>query len=143
MAEVLGTVASGAGIFALAVQLGDSIKKLNEFWNNYKDSPEDMRRTTEDLEILKLVIEDISENYNSQQYLSIRTKKVVEKAIQYCEAGAKNLKAIVEDFERLSMVGKKRAALRAAFKKGELDKFRGQLEGAKLNLMLAHQCYYQ
>lgn len=45
MAEVLGVVASGISVASFAIQLADSIKKLEKFVDNVRDAPEDIKYT--------------------------------------------------------------------------------------------------
>jgi hypothetical protein len=52
MAELLGLVASGAGIAALAGHIGSTIFKLKGAWARIKNAGEEIRYLIEEIEIL-------------------------------------------------------------------------------------------
>jgi Sec-independent protein translocase protein TatA len=142
MAEVLGVVASGITIGALAVQVGSSIKKLKTLWEEIQDAPSSINLLINEVGTLHLILCDIETN--QAQNSSISSTHTVN-SLSHCRVGAERLKELVEDLSR--DINSKRKAVRkfAAFKvvleKPKIEKYQMDLERAKSSLILAQTLY--
>ncbi len=60
MTEILSTVASGIAVVTVAVQLGENVEKLCDFWSSIKEAPEEIQAISLDLELLSSVLTQIA-----------------------------------------------------------------------------------
>jgi hypothetical protein len=58
MAEVLGIISSGVAIGKATAAIPNSLIKLNELWNEFRDVPEDLVFLVRQIEILHLLFEE-------------------------------------------------------------------------------------
>jgi len=142
MAELLGLVASGAGIAALAGQIGSTIFKLKGAWARIKNAGEEIRYLIEEIEILSVVLFEISDCNNREEVLSLPTDSV-ERSLDLCRKGVEILSKIViglnQQISRRQLVG----GLKATLKAGTINQLRERLRTAQFLLMLSYQIYLE
>jgi hypothetical protein len=145
MAEVLGVVASGAGIASLGLQIIENVEKLVDFFSRVHDAPSEVRFILEEVTILGNVLVECSRH---QQPLGSNdsTSKARAQAILHCETASKYLSAIVAELEAGMRVSKwqlKWFSVLTALKEKKLATLMAKLERAKSTLALAQMLYLQ
>jgi hypothetical protein len=145
MAEVLGVVASGAGIASLGLQIIENVEKLVDFFSRVHDAPSEVRFILEEVTILGNVLVECSRH---QQPLGSNdsTSKARAQAILHCETASKYLSAIVAELEAGMRVSKwqlKWFSVLTALKEKKLAALMAKLERAKSTLALAQMLYLQ
>jgi hypothetical protein len=143
MGEVFTAVASGFAVVSLAIQVAENIKRLKSFCGLIKDATEEVLLAVDELETLSLVLEDIDQSMQEQLFLDPRVKAVVLRSYRLCRSSGEALASLVSELEEDIVKGKKRASLKAAWKKEKIDVFRRRIESAKSAMFLANQIYYQ
>ena len=131
----LSGAASGIAVISLAIQLGDSIKKLCEFWTSVKEAPDDVRTITADLQLLSSLLTGIA---SEEQHFPDPTLVIALKA---CYDNVTKLVRIANDMESGFASKKPRiriwTAFRAAIKGESIRKSQRILGGLKSTLTLA------
>lgn len=140
MAEVLGVVASGISVVSFALQLAENIKKLKEFVDNVRDAPEDIKHTIHELETLNLQLADVEKELQ-QNPITTMNNSSLQQCVANCKKGTTTLDLIVRDLDKEIGRRRKRASIRAWFKKDTLDKYARRLESAKSSLMFSYLIY--
>jgi hypothetical protein len=145
MAEILGVVASGAGVTSLGLQIIENVDKLLEFFSRLHDAPNEVRFILEEVTILGNILVECSRH---QQPLGSNdsTSKARAQAILHCETASKYLSAIVTELEAGMRVSKwqlKWFSVLTALKAKKLDALMAKLERAKSTLALARILYLQ
>jgi hypothetical protein len=129
---------SASGVFAavsIAIQLGESVKKIVEFGKAVQDAPVHVSALFNDLEVLAAVISQI-------QQLSghIAFHNVNEKALLNCQEKLLALQKIVDNarlnLKSNSLVRQKWSAFKIVLKKNEILSIQKSIEEAKLTLQL-------
>jgi hypothetical protein len=139
MAE-LGIAASGVGIASLAIQVGNSIIKLKNFWDRVKEAPVEIRHIIEELETLSLVLSEIGVDDDDGEIGGVSSSSQA-KCVELCEKGTNILGTIVAELEQ--EIGRKKwtGSFKAVLKKGMVDGLRDRLRSAQFMLMLSNQVY--
>ena len=132
----LSGAASAIAVVSLAIQLGDSVKKLCEFWASVKEAPDDVRAITADLQLLSSVLAGIA---SEEQHFEPDPTLVT--ALKVCGENVTKLARIANDMEPGFASKKPRIriwpAFRAAVKGESIQKSQNILEGLKSTLTLA------
>ena len=132
----LSGAANGIAVIALAIQLGDSIKKLCEFWTSVKEAPDNVRAITADLQLLSSVLAGIA---SEEQHFEPDPTLVT--ALGACRDNVIKLVRIADDMEPGFVSKKPRVRLWTAFKAAiiseSIRKSQRILEGLKSTLTLA------
>ena len=141
MAEALGVVASGISIGSLAIQLLDSVQRIRRFWKSVDEAPKDIGDLIEELHVLGSVFSDLTSQPGSVQALPPSSFQM---CLQHCSRVLEELKPIVLELQS-DLLGSKRrkqwAAIKTAFKKGDLHDLTRRLERSKSTLCLALDVY--
>jgi hypothetical protein len=137
MAEV-GLIASGMGIASLAIQIGDGILKLKAFWESVKDAPEDIRYILEEIETINLLLSEI---ISTREALPAVNTPTATKCLGFCQRGAEILGNVVEDLHKGIEKRQRIGSIKAALKKGAIDRLTDKLRRAQYLLMLSNQIY--
>jgi len=140
MAEV-AMIASGMGIASLGIQVADGILRLKYFWARVKDAPEEIKYLTEELETVQIIISDLSA-LQSETGGDFETEaESLSRCMMLCERGCRSLQALLSDL-KCQIEGRKIiGGVKAALKRGQIDKLRERLRSAQGLLMLSHQIY--
>lgn len=133
MAELLGTVASGISVAALAIQIGKSLIKLKCFWNTIKEVPEDIALLIEEIEDFNQLLLEIEESYDQAKLFNIALDSISsERCLLLCRKSSLKLKTLVDtlvlDVEKQRGLQKKLKFARIALQKDKVEKYRRQLE---------------
>lgn len=146
MAEVIGIV-SGAITFAtVAAQVTNSIIKINDFWGQLRDAPEDIRQIGRELEVFRLIVTGIEEELSQESVaLVLSSSQHTVQSFELCKEAANELEAVADDLTQDTRspgrLKRSYAALRVVMQKGRLDKYTARLRNSIQLLALSQQCY--
>ncbi|KAI9651044.1 hypothetical protein NHQ30_001081 [Ciborinia camelliae] len=132
----LGVAGSAIGIASFVIQLGDGILKLKEFWDSVKDAPEEILRTLDELDTMRIVLAEIEENLGDHT-----ASPAAIKSLQLCKKGMDVLNKVVKEMEREIQNRKKWGGLKVVLKKDFLEKMEKRLGGANRLMLMSHQNY--
>ena len=136
----LSGAASGIAVVSIAIQLGDSIKKLCEFWASVKEAPDDVRAITADLQLLSSVLAGIaSEEQRSGPDPTLTT--ILEACGDKVNKFTHITNGMEPGFASMSLRVRKWTAVKAVMKGEKIKKCRKLLEGLKITLMMAQLNY--
>jgi len=146
MAEVLGAIASGVTMGALAGQIATSVLKLKSYLDEIKDAPENIRTLVDEIEDLQILLADIEYDEERNPYSEMLVQNnSASRCLKHCRRGVEKLARIVDDmdvdFERLGYMKRKLAGVKHVWKRDKVDKYRAELESAVRLLNLSHQVY--
>ncbi|MCJ1307305.1 hypothetical protein MMC25_000951 [Agyrium rufum] len=134
--EALGSTASAFAVVSLAVQLGENVRKLYEFWQSVKEAPENIQNIASDLELLSSVLSQIA--HDVQNTIPDHTLIAV---LNSCITKVTTISTLITAFEpgfaSRKITTRKWSAVKAAFKQEKLEKLLVTLEGMKTTLILA------
>lgn len=148
MAEVIiGVVASGITIGALAAQITSSTIKLKSYWSQVQNAPEEIQDLIEDAELLSHILAEIEDDQrrNPISNLILDTTST-SRCLSYCKEGADQLKVLTDELNRdldasTGKLRKELASAKVVFKKEKIERYRARLERAVRRLSLSHQMY--
>ena len=133
---------SGAASVVGVVQLGDSIKKLCDFWDSVKEAPDDVHAISTDLSLLSSVLAEMA--FEEQHCGPDHT---FTRVLEACRDRVNKLTNITNDMEpgfaSTSLRIRKWTAFKAVLKGGKIQKFQKVLDGLKMTLMLAQQSHHR
>ena len=145
MAEVVGIIASGAGIATLGGQILESVFKLQQIFTDIRDAPEELRSILEEIAIVTNVLIECSQQSRSSPSGATQSG-ARDQALLYCESACRGLFAIVSEIEdgiRGSKFRSKWYSFQAVVKAKRIAGFVARLERAKSTLALAQLMYLQ
>lgn len=132
-------LSSASGVFAavsIAIQLGESIKKLVEFGKAVQDAPAHIRALFHDLEVLAAVICQIKQLNGNAAF-----DYVNEKALLNCREKISRLQKMIDraqvNLKSKSLIRQKWGAFKFTLKKDEVQAIQRSIEEAKTTLQLA------
>ncbi|PVH85033.1 hypothetical protein DL98DRAFT_63478 [Cadophora sp. DSE1049] len=137
------SVTSGAiAVVSLAIQIGNGIKKLCDFWDSVQDSPKDVRTIIKQLNIISHIIDEIREEAGSLQPYS-RALSSTHAALDSCAESIQTLEEMIAESQP-GLACRKRprrtwAAIKFAWNGDKLKKCQGVLGEMKSTLILATQ----
>ena len=138
----LSGAASVVGVVSLTVQLGDSIKKLCDFWDSVKEAPDDVHAISTDLSLLSSVLAEMA--FEEQHCGPDHT---LTRVLEACRGRVNKLTNITNDMEpgfaSTSLRIRKWTAFKAVLKRERIQKFQKVLDGLKMTLMLAQQSHHR
>ncbi|KAK5674442.1 hypothetical protein LTS10_012830 [Elasticomyces elasticus] len=127
MAEVFGVAAGAVGIASFAIQLADSIKKLQSFAAKLKNARVELDEILVNLEI-------------SLQWLdSIKNAASLAVALSTCSG---QIMEIANELDTSMHTKRRRTAVKLAWGTEEMDRLRQKLETSKADLHRAHSIYH-
>ncbi|KAF1353143.1 hypothetical protein BDV97DRAFT_108851 [Delphinella strobiligena] len=136
MAEVvLGTVASAAGLSGLTIQLLESGRKIESFYDDVKDPPEDLKHLQGRLNTLAVLLQTIRSSENMMQLLTRSPQ--FEQCMTSCQAASEEVKLFANRLESGMIKNKRWGAIKCVLKKDDLVKLDKRLERA---ISLLHLC---
>ncbi|KAH8801458.1 hypothetical protein F5884DRAFT_862155 [Xylogone sp. PMI_703] len=146
MAEILGAIASGISIGALAGQVALSIVKLKSIINDIKDAPEDIKILIDEIEDVQLLISDIENDqaHNPYAKLFLESQSAV-RCLDHCRRGVERLCRVADtmttDFQNKKSIKKKLIAASIIWKRDMVKKYKDELASALRLLILSYQIY--
>ena len=146
MAEVVGAVASGVGIGALAASIAKSVIKIKSFWDDMKDVPDDIGDLMEQLDALQYMLSHIEDRQSRNPYPSFLLDRSSEtRCLSICKKAADQLKSIADDLSAdintSKRIHRKWASARVVLEKRKLEKYRKRLKRAISLLLMSQQLY--
>lgn len=141
----LSAAASGIAVVSLAIQLIDSVRKIQRFLQSIADAPEELSRLIDLLEQLELVLEGVRTVADRQRAqhgdLHVDVSQGVMKAVQTCQKALDRLDRLIERMKHNSTTKDKMArsltSFRLACKKKDIKDFEVQLHRGVSHLNLA------
>ncbi|MCJ1475934.1 hypothetical protein MMC13_004598 [Lambiella insularis] len=146
MAELVGVVASGISIAALAVQIAQSVAKLKSYWDEVKEAPEEIRNLVEEIEDLQSLFLDIEQDQRRNPISSmIYDPTTLSRCLENCRRGANRLKELTDDLgmevDATKKLTRRWTGAKLFLKKDKIEKYKARLESAIRLLSLSYQCY--
>ena len=145
MAEVVGIIASGAGIATLGGQILESVFKLQQIFTDIRDAPEELKTILEEIAIVTNVLIDCSQQSRSSP-IGTTQSGARDQALLYCETVCRSLFATVSEIEDGIRGPKFRSrwyGFLAVLKAKKIANLVSRLERAKSTLALAQLMYLQ
>lgn len=126
------------GVVSLAIQLGDGVKKLLDFWDSLQGAPDNIKAMAKTLRVLTVVlnnIEDHQKNHGEDQ----ATAELLNNCKYYVSA----LSNLTQDFEP-GFASKSRrtrqwSAFKAVMKKEQIQRLQHLIQETKITLLMAQQ----
>jgi hypothetical protein len=146
MAEVLGVIASGVSIGALAGQIASSMVKLKTYLDQVRDAPEDIKILIDEIESLHLLLSDIEDDQsrNPSSAMLVENKSAL-RCLDHCRRGVERLQRVADeiavDFEGLKPMKRKWVSAKIIWKRDKIEKYRAELASAVRLLSLSCQIY--
>ena len=142
MAEVLGIISSGVAIGKATAAIPNSLIKLNELWNEFRDVPEDLVFLVRQIEILHLLFEENETQVSRARHVS--PPGSVERAFKLVNNGAQELGALVEELQgglkQRQGWKAKVATAKVVLKSHQIKRCKSRLKATVTLLNLAKQC---
>ncbi|KAJ8131143.1 hypothetical protein O1611_g2480 [Lasiodiplodia mahajangana] len=146
MAEALGVAASGIAVFQVATQVGSSIIKLKQLWDNLQDAPSSIRDLLDQIECLDPALWEADHTF-SHANLSpmLWDNSIASRSTTYCRKALNSLAEVVDELApQINRTGKLRkgvASAKVVLKKEQLKSLERRLQSAVMMLNLAQQSY--
>jgi hypothetical protein len=99
MVKLLGVISSGISVALFAIQVGDGVIKLKDFWDAVHNALEDIKYLLDELETLSLILADIGTN-DEQRDLRLIGQKSERKCLQLCQKWS-ILEGVVREFKKM------------------------------------------
>ncbi|KAK5695128.1 hypothetical protein LTR17_024601 [Elasticomyces elasticus] len=133
MAEIAFGV---VGVAGLAIQLADSLKKLQAFAALVKDAPSELRELIEYIDISRQWLDSISTTSVAAMdpALTLRCEGPCRRAVD-------RLAVVARELEQGMQTKKRRTALKLAWTTDALERLRKRLESSKVDLHNAHSMF--
>ncbi|KAF3069744.1 hypothetical protein GL218_07876 [Daldinia childiae] len=146
MAEALGVAASGIAVAQIAIQVGGTVVKLKQLWDEVKDVPDDIADLMDQIDCLDPVLWEVENGFNKSELPSMLWDNLASKSTtRYCRKALENLTAMVEELNLQINTAKrgrrKIVAIKVLLKKDSIKKLERRLENAVRMLTLAQQSY--
>jgi hypothetical protein len=103
--EGLSGAASAIAVGTLAVQLGDSAKKLVDFWHSIQEAPEDIRNMADELKLVASILGRIASDSQEQHQDHHREDQSspptnsLRPALELCQKNIATLNSILTELE--------------------------------------------
>ena len=138
MAEVFATVASGAGLASLGLQLLECAVKLKRFYESCEKAPKVLNRLSRDINTFALLLRQIDD---TRALYSVEDTEVLQESIEICRDCTQDIITLTSQLEatlrRHNITGRIYTVLRMR----EVTELCAELEGAKTSLMMAFQLF--
>ncbi|KAI1130133.1 hypothetical protein F5Y10DRAFT_236262 [Nemania abortiva] len=146
MAEALGVVASGIAVFQVATQIGNSIIKLKQLWDDLQDASSSIRDLLDQIECLDPALWEADHAFGHASLPpTFWNSSIASRSTAYCRKALGSLTEVVDELAlQINRPGKLRskvAFVKVALKKEQLKTLEGRLQNAVMMLTLAQQSY--
>lgn len=139
MAEVVGAVASVAGLVSLSMQLLDSAQKLKGFYDLCKDAPETVKNLSFELETISLALRQLERHRQNH----VDGSDLLGRCVEVCKQAAAKIEMAVNKVDRLLSRTRFAGRIYMGFKEPEIKKLVEEMEHAKSSIMLSYMSYCQ
>ncbi|MCJ1404577.1 hypothetical protein MMC11_007803 [Xylographa trunciseda] len=128
--EVLGSVVT-------VVTVCDQVRKIYDFWSSVQDAPAEVAVILENLQAIQAITERLAKD--PDDYSDPRSP--LYPALQACNNSVSRLETLLAEFDLSNSSRRKRkwAAVKAVWKRDQLERFQVLLERTKSSLVLATQ----
>ena len=138
----LSGAASVIAVCSLALQLGDSVKRLHDFWDSLEEAPDYIRSITTELSLQSSVLVKMA---SEEQHFE--PDKTLIAALEACQKKVQDLthmtSVLESGFTSRSLRTRKWTALKAVLKAEKIQRFQQTLNGLNITLMLAQQSHHK
>jgi hypothetical protein len=146
MAEILGVIASGVSIGALAGQIASSVVKLKTYLDQVRDAPEDIKILIDEIDNLHLLLSDIEDDQSRNPYSAMLVdNSSALRCLDHCKRGVERLQRVADEmavnFEDVKPMKKKLISAKIVWKRDKVERYRAELASAVRLLTLACQIY--
>lgn len=135
---ILGIVSAGAGLLSLSIQLAESAKRLDSFYQSFQYAPKALKNVAFDLEAMSLGLKQLERHRQDDSH----DAELIDRCIERCRDCTSELGVVVEKMSvymaRSARVGK----LDTAFKEQDVAKLLVELEQNKSSLQMAFMLYH-
>jgi hypothetical protein len=139
MAELIGVVASGAGLASLAIQLGGSIIKLERFCSAVRTAHEDLRAVIFEVKTLGLVLRKIE--LDPVDASSNMDPEIMQHCVQICQDAVARIENVAATLEASIQSQRIPGMIKTVLKEKQIQEMFQRLDRAKGTLMIAYQAY--
>ena len=135
---IFGTVAGGAGLLSLSIQLCESAVKLNRILQAAKDAPKRISRLVFGLETTAIALRELEHQRQKSGYHGV----VLIRCLSQCQESVAEIEELINKIEiQLGKNAKIRGRLYTVFKEPELKELLDKLDKARGSLELAYMMY--
>lgn len=138
--------ASGIAVVSLAIQLAQSIRRINQFWTSVTYAPDEVSRIRDDLDLLESILESIAESHQNSPVRTLSTHSAAARGLSLCNQRVQKLADIVDGLQAGFMAGRRQRAwemFKAALRKDAIAETLNHIESAKTALLVINQCLFQ
>ncbi|KAK4956230.1 hypothetical protein LTR10_005751 [Elasticomyces elasticus] len=135
MAEVFGVAAGAVGIASFAIQLADSIKKLQSFAAKVKNARVELDEILVNLEISLQWLDSIKNAANPAAGIDPTLMTACE---QLCRRAVDRIRETADELDTSMQTKKCRTAIKLAWGTEEMDRLLQKLETSKADLHRVH-----
>jgi hypothetical protein len=135
MAEVVAIVASGISIAQIAGSVASSVAKINDYWNQIKAAPNDIKHLLREIDSLSLILRHIQDDFTRSALPDVVfDNSCTWRTLELCQSCAIKLEELVnklaEDIEGKTKLRKRFGSLRAVLKNGDIKGLKRRLKNA-------------
>ena len=142
----LEVTASAFAVVSLAIQMGESVRKVYRFWNSIQNAPVEVSRIRDDLRILETILVSVAEAHQYASLQAISSQSAAGRGLDVCSLKVQHLCDVVERLQAGFAAGRHQrcwAMLKSAWCKRAIAETLDDLESAKATLLLTNQCLFQ
>jgi hypothetical protein len=144
MAEVVGIVASGAGIASLAIQLMETSQKLHTLYQASKDAPDTVNQLSFELTTMSKHIFQLKRMHHSlNQSGDADGEELLGRCLYTCSRMSAKIRAAVDKVDHALQKSGFAGRVYMAFKEPEIRRLLDDMEQAKTSMILAHLQYIE
>lgn len=136
MAEALGVAASVVGFASFALQLAESVAKLNRFCEHTKSAPERLQRLVEEIEIMGDLLCLLSDDC-----CGASDNSPLHRCYMMCKSAVDSLAAVADDFTSGVDRGRYRTGVKMVLKRHDTAELIERAERSLKMLDFAHRVY--
>ncbi|KIW15761.1 hypothetical protein PV08_05811 [Exophiala spinifera] len=141
MAEIVGVVASGAGVASLGIELLQIAYGLKDFSSSIKDAPAEIACLIDELLLLTNILKGIWDRRPPETSGTV-PEATWEACHQHCESAVGILASVATELEASLKKHKILGSLRVVLSQQKVSKYKERLERAKSILLLAQQASF-
>lgn len=138
MAEVFATVASGAGLASLGLQLVDCAFKLKAFYENVEKAPRSLNRISREIKTFALLLRQIEDTHSRY---GAEDSEVLQESIEICVECTQEIVLFTSRLEAIMRRYHTAGRVYSALRMRDVQEICAELERAKNSLMLAFQVF--
>jgi hypothetical protein len=138
MAEIFATVASGAGLASLGLQLVDCAVKLKAFYENVEKAPRSLNRISREINTFALLLRQIDD---TRARYGVDDSKVLQESVEICVECTQEIVSFTSRLEAIMRKHHAAGRVYSALRMRDVQEICAELERAKNSLMVAFQVF--